>query len=103
MFGSALRRWLFVVLALAPCLAQAKDPLPATPTSETTAAALGTRVDALQNLLDQVRDAHGEPLRQAAMERHWKAMQDYMQESLKLTARDPAASDPRARCGPAIT
>lgn len=58
----------------------------------------GGRLDVLQGLLDTVRDAPGEPLRQGAMERHWKAMQDYMAASLKLTVRQPAAAGSAADC-----
>lgn len=96
MMPAALRRWLPVVLVLLPLLAPAQSPQPTPVSSKAAATLLGTRLDTLQALLDKVRDARGEPLRQVAMERHWSAMQDYMQESLKVTVRDPVPAGPRA-------
>lgn len=90
MLRTALHRWLFVAGILAAVVAAAQDAPPAVSTSETAAATLGKRLDALQGLLDQVRDAHGEPLRQSAMERHWNAMQDYMRDSLTFARPDVA-------------
>jgi hypothetical protein len=75
----------------------------ALPTSEKLARDLGDRLDSLQGLLDQVRDARGEPLRHAAMERHWKGMQEYMAASLKLAlpveGADAGAADCRVVSG----
>lgn len=94
MFRIAVRRSLLLWMLVAPAMAQAADPpsRAGSAASEIVAADLGHRLDALQGLLDKVRDARGEPVRQAAMERHWSAMQDYMATSLKLTVREPAAT-----------
>lgn len=54
---------------------------------------LGARLDVLQKQLDAVRDAQGEPRRQAAMEQHWSALQDYMKAALKHTVAEPGATD----------
>lgn len=78
-----------------PVVAQqaAAAPADATgPSPETVVRDLGQRLDDLQGLLDAVRDARGEPLRQTAMERHWKSMQDYMTDSLRLAVRTPGTS-----------
>ena len=97
-FLAALRRFLFV-LAIA-LSATGLVHASATSQSEQAAADLSHRVDALQRLLDSVRDAKGEPLRQDAMQRHWDAMQGYMRMSLKRTVASPQpeAGDDAAGC-----
>lgn len=98
----ALSQALLLLSMLAmPAVAQQLAGVPSAnsaPASEIVAKDLGGRLDVLQGLLDTVRDAPGEPLRQGAMERHWKAMQDYMAASLKLTVRQPAAAGGAADC-----
>ena len=99
MLPLVLRRCLFFSLILMPVLAPAQSTPAKASSAQATAAMLGTRLDTLQRRLDQIRDAHGEPLRQAAMEQHWKAMQDYMQESLKSTQPEPTnAAAPASDC-----
>ena len=97
MSSTVIRRFVLLVAMLAPpVIAQGPlgEPSAATsPASEAVAADLGRRLDALQGLLYAVRDTHGEPMRQTRMERHWKAMQDYMAASLKLADRDSEAAD----------
>jgi hypothetical protein len=100
MFSAAIPRSLLLLMLLpvlaAPVIAQGAGDAPTgapAATSEILAIDLGRRLDLLQSQLDAVRDARGEPLRQAAMERHWKGMQDYMAASLKVPLRDPAAAD----------
>lgn len=80
--------FLLIVLFAGTNLAQAA----ATSESQRAAAELGQRIDDLQILLDAVRDAKGEALRQDAMQRHWNAMQGYMRASLKHTVEAPSAS-----------
>lgn len=96
MFNAPIRRSLLLLSVLAsPAMAQgpaAAPPAAPAPAAETMAANLDHRLDALQNLLNAVRDAEGEPLRQAAMERHWTGMQDYMAASLKLAVREPGTA-----------
>lgn len=97
MFSAAIHRSLLILLMFAPpAIAQGLAGASSTAagaTSEIVAADLGHRLDALQVLLDAVRDAHGEPLRQTSMERHWKGMQDYMAASLKFAVSEPGAAN----------
>lgn len=102
MFRIAIRRLLLLLSlivgpAMAPQVAGAPAP-PGSPASETVAADLGRRLDAMQGLLDAVRDTKGESLRQAAMERHWNAMQDYMAASLKLTIPEASPAPGGSNC-----
>lgn len=85
---------LLIVLLAGTNLARAAT----TSESQRAAAELGQRIDDLQKLLDAVRDAKGEALRQDAMQRHWNAMQGYMRTSLKHTVEAPASSGGGADC-----
>jgi hypothetical protein len=75
-------------LSAQPAIAEPGDAA----TAERVAVDLGRRLDTLQAQLDAVRDTRGEPMRQLAMQRHWKGMQDYMAASLKMAVLDTAAA-----------
>lgn len=96
MLKSAICRSLLLLALILPVAGRAADsPKPAVPDSNTQAviADLSQRLDALQKRLDAVRDAQGEPLRQAAMEQHWDGLQEYMAASLKLAVGKPAGAE----------
>lgn len=92
---------LLVAMLSAPVLAQ--QDLSGVPpqipvTAQELASDLGKRLDVLQGLLDALRDARGEPLRQQGMERHWAEMQDYMAASLKVAIHEEPGDAGGAGC-----